>query len=254
MNGNLLEGIEGQTRRGELVAVVRVLCPGKNTTVRVYDGEMFPPIEDSKLTDQILVAVRGLIGKGGIADLIDAVDEQGSRVRLAVEVVRPKPELVVFGAGHVGQAVALIGALTGYHVTVVDDREEFASRTRLPDPRIQLLVSDYESAAGKLSISSNTAVVIVTRGHQYDEVCLKNVISSKATYVGMIGSRRRVLSVFKKLASEGVSEPDLQKVHAPIGLRIGARSPQEIAVSILAEIINHVNNPEADHEGERNGI
>jgi xanthine dehydrogenase accessory factor len=109
-------------------------------------------------------------------------------------------------------------------------------------------------ASGKLTISSSTAVVIVTRGHQYDELCLKSVIRSSAAYIGMIGSRKRVLSVFKKLANEGVSERDLENVHAPIGLRIGARSPQEIAVSILAEIIDQVNNPDHQDKGERNGI
>ena len=139
-------------------------------------------------------------------------------------------------------------------MTVVDDREEFASRRRLPDPRISLLVSDYATAAGKLTLSSGTLIVIVTRGHQHDEACLKSVVQSNASYIGMIGSRKRVLSVFKKLVAEGVSERDLQKVHAPIGLRIGARTPQEIAVSILAEIIDHVNNPKDDREGERNGI
>jgi len=253
---SLLEAIQNEARQGELVAVVRVLRParGETTTVRVFEGEVFPPVDDRKLTDQIVSAVQSLTVSGGTADLIEAVDEKGSRVRLAVEIVRPKLELVIFGAGHVGQAVALIGALTGYHVTVIDDREEFASRARLPDPRINLLVSDYGSAAGKLTISSNTAVAIVTRGHQYDELCLKNVVRSNAAYIGMIGSRRRVLSVFKKLTGEGISEQDLKRVHAPIGLRIGARSPQEIAVSILAEIINHMNNPGLERGGERNGI
>jgi xanthine dehydrogenase accessory factor len=100
-----------------------------------------------------------------------------------------------------------------------------------------------------VNISTNTAVVIVTRGHQYDELCLKNVIGSSASYVGMIGSRKRVLSVFKKLAGE-VPESALKRVHAPIGLSIGARSPQEIAVAIVAEIINHVNNPGHGYKGE----
>lgn len=253
---SLLEAIENEARQGELVAVVRVLRQprGQTITVRVFEGEVFPPIDDHKLAAQIAGAVQGLLAKSGIADLIEAVDEKGSRVRLAVEIVRPKLELVIFGAGHVGQAVALIGALTGYHVTVIDDREEFASRARLPDPKINLLVSDYGSAAGKVTISSNTAVAIVTRGHQYDELCLKSVVRSNAAYIGMIGSRRRVLSVFKKLAGEGISEQALERVHAPIGLRIGARSPQEIAVSILAEIINHMNNPALERGGEPNGI
>ncbi len=201
-----------------------------------------------------MAAVENLAARGGVADLVDALDEQGSPVSLAIEIIKPKLELLIFGAGHVGQAVAVIGALIGYDVTVVDDREEFASRKRLPDPRIGLLVSDYASAAGKLTISAGTVIVIVTRGHQYDELCLKNVVGSNAAYIGMIGSRRRVLSVFKKLAGEGFSEIDLQRVHAPIGLRIGARSPQEIAVSILAEIIDHVSNPKHEHKGETNGI
>ena len=253
---NLLDAIVDVASRGEPVAVVRVLKPGsvRNATVTVHKGEVVPSLADRKLAEQILAAVESLAARGGVTDLVDALDEQGSRVPLAIEIVKPKPQLLIFGAGHVGQAVALIGALTGYDVTVVDDREEFASRKRLPDPRISLLVSDYASATGKLTILSSTAVVIVTRGHQYDELCLKNVVRSNAVYIGMIGSRRRVLSVFKKLAGEGIKEAELQRVHAPIGLRIGARSPQEIAVSILAEIIDRVNNPEREQGGERNGI
>ena len=252
----LLEAIEEGTTRGERVAVVRVLTgeSAKNTTLTVCNGKLFPALEDRKLAERILAAVESLSARGGVADLVDALDEKGSRVPLVIEIIKPKLELLIFGAGHVGQAVALMGALTGYDVTVVDDREEFASRKRLRDPRIGLLVSDYASAAGKLTISSSTVVVIVTRGHQYDELCLKNVVRSNAAYLGMIGSRRRVLSVFKKLVGEGFSEADLQRVHAPIGLRIGARSPQEIAVAILAEIIDHVNSPQHQPRGERNGI
>lgn len=243
---HLLDTIDDIASRDEQVAVVRVLnrTSGEDTTLTVRHGVLFPPISDRTLEAQIVTAVRGLANRGGLADLVEGLDEQGTGVTLAIEIIKPKLELLIFGAGHVGQAVALIGALMGYDVTVVDDREEFASRRRLPDPRIRLLVSDYESAASKLTISSGTAVVIVTRGHQHDEVCLKSVVGSKATYLGMIGSRRRVLSVFKKLVEDGVSEQDLQRVHAPIGLRIGAKTPQEIAVSILAEVIDHVNNPD----------
>jgi len=252
----LLETIENGALVGEPVAIVRALnaISGENVTVTVSNGGLFPPISDRRTAEGILAAVDRLTAKGGVADLVDATDENGSPVRLAVEIVKPKFELVVFGAGHVGQAVALIGALTGYDVTVIDDREEFASRSRLPDPRIRLVVSDYASAIGKIKVSASSAVVIVTRGHQYDEECLKSVIRSNASYIGMIGSRRRVVSVFKQLSGEGVSEEDLQRVHAPIGLRIGAVSPQEIAVSILAELIDHLNNSGNQKKGERNGI
>jgi len=251
-----LKEIGEAAARGESIAVVRLLSSGadENKLMVVQDGELVPGPGNQRLEKQILGAVERLASKGGVADLIEASDEQGSPLRIAIEIVRPKLQLVIFGAGHVGQAVALMGALIGYDVIVVDDREEFASRKRLPDPRIGLLVSDYASAAGKLSISASTAVVIVTRGHQYDEVCLKSVLGSSAVYLGMIGSRRRVLSVFKKLESEGISERELQRVHAPIGLKIGARSPQEIAVAILAEIIDHVNNPVREQKGERDGL
>ena len=253
---DLLSKIESGASRGEPVAVVRVLNPasGNPTTVTAYQGQLSPPIPDRRITDEILSTVDRLIAKGGLADLIETADEQGTRVTLAVEIVRPKFELIVFGAGHVGHAVALIGALIGYDVTVLDDREEFASRRRLPDQRIRLVVCDYENATASISITTGTAVVIVTRGHQYDELCLKAVIRSNAGYVGMIGSRKRVLSVFNKLAGEGFSAESLARVHAPIGLRIGAVSPQEIAVSILAEIIDHLNNSGRKHKGERDAI
>jgi xanthine/CO dehydrogenase XdhC/CoxF family maturation factor len=249
VESELLDKINERAGRGEPFAVVRILG-GDNQLVSVYDGELHPPIPDKELGAKVLSSVRGLTEKARIADLVDVMDEKGSVVTLALEIIRPEPELLVFGGGHVGQAVALIGALTGYRVTVVDDREEFASRQRLPDPAINLVVSDYARASELVSISTNTAVVIVTRGHQYDELCLKNVIGSSASYIGMIGSRKRVLSVFKKLAGEGVSESALKRVHAPIGLSIGARSPQEIGVAIVAEIINNANNPGHEYKGE----
>jgi xanthine/CO dehydrogenase XdhC/CoxF family maturation factor len=251
----LLESIEDRASLGQVFAIVRVLhsTPAASVTVAVCEDELFPSIEDRKISDHIFAATRGMLASGRVTDLIDFIDEQGSQVRLAFEIVKPKLELIVFGAGHVGQAVGLIAAIMGYDVMVVDDREEFASRARFPDPRIGLMACDYAIAAEKLDISSSAAVVIVTRGHQYDEICLKNAIRSAAGYIGMIGSRKRVLSVFKKLAAEGISERDFEKVYAPIGLRIGARSPQEIAVSILAEIIDHMNNP-GKHKGEKDAI
>lgn len=249
MDSELLEKINEQAGRGEPVAVVRILG-GDLKIVCVYDGEIDPPIADRELAAQVLASVRVLTEKARLADVVDVIDEKGSRVTLAIEIVRPELELLIFGGGHVGQAVALIGALTGYRVTVVDDREEFASRQRLPDPAINLVVSDYASASEQVKISTNTAVVIVTRGHQYDELCLKSVIGSSANYIGMIGSRKRVLSVFKKLSGEGVPEAALKRVHAPIGLSIGARSPQEIGVAIVAEVINHANNPGYEYKGE----
>ena len=252
----LLEAVESAATRAQLVAVVRVLHDRaeKNATIVIRGDESVPVISDSKLSAVIKSSVEIAMTKGSAAELIEAIDEEGNPVRLAVEIVRPKLELVVFGAGHVGQAVALMGAMLGYEVTVIDDREEFASRKRLPGSGIKLLVSDFNDAISKLKLTRSTAIVIVTRGHQYDELCLKQVVTTDAAYIGMIGSRRRVLSVFKKLIEEGFRENDLKRVHAPIGLRIGAKTPQEIAISILAEIIDRLNNPDRNHGRERNAI
>jgi len=189
---------------------------------------------------EILKTASQMIESGRSTGLVE-IEEGDRQSVVTIEVIRPRPSLIVFGAGHVGHAVALIGNMIGYFVTVVDDREAFANRQRLPDPAIEILAEPFETAAGSLTITSNTAIVIVTRGHQYDELCLRSVIESRARYIGMIGSRRRVISVFKQLTESGVDRNLLDRVHAPIGLSIGAKSPQEIAVAIMAEIIQTFN-------------
>ena len=244
----LLSTLEEDTRVGLLAAVVRVMDPasGLTMTAVVRPGDPLPRIRDEVITRSIAAALEEMVQKGAHADLIEVADAEGNPVRVVVELVRDKLHVVVFGGGHVGHAVAVMSAILGYRVTVVDDREEFASRKRLPDPAINLVVSDYDTASTKLNIGLNTAVVIVTRGHQFDEVCLRSVIRSEARYIGMIGSKRRVLAVFDRLNREGFTRDELTRVHAPIGLRIGGRSPQEIGVSIVAEIIRHLNNSESD--------
>ena len=242
-----------KSNNAEPVSIAHLLWPGGTTQVYVLRrGEFTPPLPVA-LSRHVRSRLEELESRGGIADLL-AIETDGQVIQVALEVVRPRLRLAVFGAGHVGQAVALIGSMLGYDVLVVDDREEFASRKRFPDRRISLLVSDFVTAGEKARITAGTAVVIVTRGHQSDEACLRSVLRSRATYLGMIGSRRRVLGVFKKLSGEGISEAELGRVHAPVGLKIGARTPQEIAVSILAEIIEHVNNPSKHNRENADGI
>ncbi|MEK6301081.1 MAG: XdhC family protein [Acidobacteriota bacterium] len=244
----LLRTLEEDSREGLLAAVVRVLDPAGSSTITavVRPGDPLPRMGDERITKSIGAALEEMVRKGVDADLIEVADGEGNPVSVVVELVRDKLHVVIFGGGHVGHAVALMSSILGYRVTVVDDREEFASRKRLPDPAIDLVVSDYDKASAKLNIGLNTAVVIVTRGHQYDEVCLRSVVRSQARYIGMIGSKRRVLAVFDRLNREGFTREELSRVHAPIGLRIGGRSPQEIAVAIVAEIIGHLNNSESD--------
>jgi len=158
-------------------------------------------------------------------------------LRVMFESIRPRASLIICGAGHVGQAVSSIGRLLNYRVTVIDDRAEFASRQHFPDETIELIVSPFQKALREISIRKSTAIIIVTRGHQHDEACLREVLHSEAGYIGMIGSKRRVRAVFDQLIGEGYSRQQVERVHAPIGLPIGARTPEEIAVSIMAEII-----------------
>lgn len=159
------------------------------------------------------------------------------QVRLLFEISRPPLELIVCGGGHVGQAVAQAGRFLDFKVTVIDDRADFASREKFPDQRIRLIADDFVAALRSLRITPATHIVIVTRGHRHDEICLQEVIGSPARYIGMIGSRRRTTTIRERLKREGVTPELLRQVHAPIGLDIGALTPEEIALAILAEIV-----------------
>ena len=153
-----------------------------------------------------------------------------------IDVVASNPTLVVVGAGHVAMPVAEIGHLCGFRVVVLDDRPEMASEERFPHAA-ERIAGDIAKTLHTLTITPNTYIVIITRGHAYDEAALRAVINSPAAYVGMIGSRRKVRTTFDRLLADGIPEKQIQRVHAPIGLNIGAQTPAEIAVSILAEIV-----------------
>ncbi len=157
--------------------------------------------------------------------------------RLLFEIARPALQLIICGGGHVGQAVAKAARLLDFTVTVIDDRAEFAARDKFPDPAVKLLAVDFIEALRSLHITPATHIVIVTRGHRHDELCLQEVIDKPARYLGMIGSRRRTTTIRERLKREGVAPALLQRVHAPIGLDIGAQTPEEIAMAIMSEIV-----------------
>ncbi|BCV22442.1 XdhC family protein [Moorella sp. Hama-1] len=158
------------------------------------------------------------------------------RVTLFLEPVSPEPEVLILGGGHVGQQVAALAGLAGYRVTVVDDRPDFANEQLFP-AAARVICAPFTAALQELKINPSTFIVIVTRGHRYDYECLRAVIQAPAAYIGMIGSRRRIQGVRERLLAEGINQEALARVHAPIGLDIGAETPAEIAISILAEII-----------------
>jgi xanthine dehydrogenase accessory factor len=159
----------------------------------------------------------------------------GGTVEVFVEPILPQPVVVLFGGGHVSTAVAKAAHAAGFGVTVVDDREAFANAQRFP--MAQDIYTGYEEAFEKLQPNASTYLVIVTRGHKEDMRVLAWAVRTQARYVGMIGSKRKVLSVYKALEKEGYRMDEFDRVYAPMGLEIGALSPEEIALSIAAELV-----------------
>ena len=157
-------------------------------------------------------------------------------VDVLVEVVESPARLVIVGGGHIGRSLCTIGAELGFSVTVIDDRPDYANRERFPEAD-DVICADFETALAELPIDHNTYIVLVTRGHKQDELSLRCVVERPAAYVGMIGSKRRTGAVLQHLADDGFDAEALARVRTPIGLDIGAETPEEIAVSILAEII-----------------
>ncbi|HJY87177.1 MAG TPA: XdhC/CoxI family protein [Candidatus Acidoferrales bacterium] len=159
----------------------------------------------------------------------------GGTLEIFVEPILPQPMLYIFGGGHVSMALAQAAHTAGFAVGVVDDRESFANAERFPMARE--IHTSYEDAFGKLRPNASAYLVIVTRGHRDDMRVLAWAVGTQARYIGMIGSKRKVLSVYKALEKEGIPAEKFERVHAPVGLEIGALTPEEIAISIAAELI-----------------
>ena len=156
------------------------------------------------------------------------------------DLLTPGKNLLVLGGGYVGQAIYELGIYLGFRVTVFDDRLEFASRERFPKAE-QLESGDYDTLIDRYPFDDYTHTAIVTRGHLEDAQCLKQVLAKQGKYVGLIGSMRKVRLIMEDLLKDGYDPEELKKVHAPIGLDIGAETPEEIAIAIMAEIIEENN-------------
>jgi xanthine dehydrogenase accessory factor len=159
--------------------------------------------------------------------------------RILFERIEPEPRLVICGAGHVGAALARLARTLGYRTTLIDDRADFVKRERFSDEGIELIVAANWTDAVRTSIGAGrgVAVAVVTRGHNEDEECMRAVMAARPDYIGLIGSKRRTNIVLERLRESGVDEKYLREVRAPVGLDIGAVTPQEVALSILAEIV-----------------
>jgi len=160
----------------------------------------------------------------------------GGTLDIFVEPVLPPALLYIFGAGHISVNLYKVARSAGFDVTVVDDRVAYANRERFPDAK-EIIAEDFDRAMARLAPGETAYLVIVTRGHRDDMRVLRWAVQTPARYIGMIGSKRKTITIFKELTKEGLAPELFERVHAPVGLDIGAITPEEIAVAITAELI-----------------
>lgn len=165
------------------------------------------------------------------------VPQSGAKLEVFFEVMPAPPKLIVVGAGHIAVPLVKLAKVLDFHVIVIDDRLLYANRERFPDAD-EVLVGDMAQMLKEMTITPSCYIVLITRGHAYDEPCLRVVLPSQAKYIGMIGSRRRIKACFQRFRDEDkISEELIERVYAPIGLDIATETPAEIALSILAEVV-----------------
>jgi xanthine dehydrogenase accessory factor len=159
--------------------------------------------------------------------------------------VIPPPHAFIFGGGHISKSLSKVAALAGFATTIIDNRDTFANRERFPEAD-EVFAEEYEDVFPKLPINETSYIIIVTRGHRDDIRVLRLAMGTEARYIAMIGSKRKVIGVVKELEEQGIARERLHQIHAPMGLEIGAVSPEEIAVSVVAEMIAVRRNAESD--------
>jgi len=169
----------------------------------------------------------------------------GGQLDIFVEPVIPPPHAFIFGAGHISKSLSKVAALAGFATTIVDNRDTFANRQRFPEAD-EVFAEEYEDIFPKLPINELSYLIIVTRGHRDDLRVLRLAVATEARYIAMIGSKRKVINVVKELEQEGIARERIKRIHAPMGLDIGAISPEEIAISVAAEMIAVRRNAESD--------
>jgi xanthine dehydrogenase accessory factor len=210
------------------------------------DGVRTGTTGDALMDDALAEQSRAFLDSRAEARTLNASEftpglEAWRGARVLFERVEPEPHLVVCGAGHVGAALARLAHAVGYRVTLVDDREEFVARSRFPEEGIELVAAEgwTRTLKGVVGTGRGVYVAVVTRGHNEDEECMRAVLDARPDYVGMIGSRRRTNIVLGRLRESGADDGVLKEVRAPVGLDLGAVSPEEVALAILAEVVAH---------------
>jgi xanthine dehydrogenase accessory factor len=167
----------------------------------------------------------------------------GGQLEVLVECITPQPAAHVFGGGHISKSLAKVLDLAGFRVSVIDNRESYANAERFPEAA-EVHAAEYEDVFPRLAVTESTYIVIVTRGHRDDMRVLRWAVTTPARYIAMIGSKRKTIGVVRELEKEGISREAFDRVYAPMGFEIGAVSPEEIAISVAAEMIAMRRDPE----------
>jgi xanthine dehydrogenase accessory factor len=210
--------------------------PGEKCFIR--DGAVkVSGIRNKELLQAVLHEAENRLRREECRQVALTLPGSGSKAEVFFEVLPAMRKVIIVGAGHLAIPLVKFARILGFHITVIDDRVMYANRERFPDVE-EILVGDMAETLRGIEITPQTYIVLITRGHQFDEPCLREVIHSPAKYIGMIGSKRRIKACFIRFRDEeGISEELLKRVYAPIGLDIKAESPEEIALSIISEMV-----------------
>ena len=229
-----LEEIDKAYNGGSPVALAQILESknskeiGKKILIK-EDGSVNGTLIDSEIDNKIIKSARELmsLGKNKTLNILNK--------QIYIEAFTTPPKLLIAGGGHVSKAIASLAKPLGFELNIFDDRKEFANTTRFPEAN-EVKVASYENGFNEFNINPNTFIVIATRGHKQDDAATKAALNTNASYVGLLGSKRKTILIIEKLLKEGIDEKSFQKLKAPVGIDIGARTPEEIAISIISEI------------------
>lgn len=262
MEGKILKAVSSAVEKGIETAVVTVLevkgsSPGKEGAMMAVfsDGSILGTVGGGALEYEFIQEALKAIKENKSCEKSFELTEKGSLhmkcggfVRAYIKVFAKREKLLIMGGGHLGAELYTLGKFLNKYVVVFDDREEFANRERFPEAD-EIIFGKMEETIKNYSVDENSYIIIVTRGHENDKECLKAILDKKVSpkYIGMVGSRGKVLSTYKELLDEGYSKEELKKIYSPIGLDISSSEPKEIALGIMAEITAVKNQKTGEH-------
>lgn len=227
----LFEQLTGAIENADKGVLLSIISPGRPPEKSLLqNAAQISNAAHINLPSQTAESIQKLITREESAKI-----STGDGTQLFIETVAGPPVVFIFGAGHLAYYIAQYAKSMNFRITVCDDRPEFANKERFPDADI--IVETFDTVFDKININKNSYIVIVTKGHKHDEIVLEQAVKTNAKYIGMVGSKRKVLTIFKHLQERGVPMETLSRVHSPIGVSIGAVTPEEIALSIVCELV-----------------